>query len=155
MFKSATVTVPASAVPVTAWVFPQRAAALPHACRAASEDAVHLIAIRRNPARDFQVSLQDVDHGTYPAMAAPCRCSRDEQGELFIFSSLSLLLFSSTTRDGCALPLALPAGEEKSLRAERAKNELEQFPLFIPRATARRGHRGIRPMVYSLEGRET
>jgi hypothetical protein len=43
--------------------------------------------------------------------------------------------------------LELP--EEK--RAERAKNE--QFPLFIPRATARRGHCGIRPMVYILKGK--
>jgi hypothetical protein len=29
----------------------------------------------------------------------------------------------------------------------------EPFPLFIPRATARRGHRGIRPMVYMLKGK--
>jgi hypothetical protein len=43
----------------------------------------------------------------------------------------------------------LPLPEEK--RAEGAKNE--QFPLFIPRATARRSHRGIRPMVYILKGK--
>jgi hypothetical protein len=39
--------------------------------------------------------------------------------------------------------------EEK--RAERAKKE--QFSLFIPWATARRSHRGIRPMVYILKGK--
>jgi hypothetical protein len=32
-------------------------------------------------------------------------------------------------------------------------SQLEQFPLFIPRPTARRGHRGIRPMVYILKGK--
>jgi hypothetical protein len=37
------------------------------------------------------------------------------------------------------------------LPGRRAKNE--QFPLFIPRATARRSHRGIRPMVYILKGK--
>ena len=33
------------------------------------------------------------------------------------------------------------------------RRETSRLPLFIQRATARRGHRGIRPMVYVLKGK--
>jgi hypothetical protein len=39
------------------------------------------------------VTLISFVMGTYPAMAALCRCPQDEQGELFIFCSLCSLLF--------------------------------------------------------------
>jgi hypothetical protein len=65
---------------------------MPLTCRAASEDAVHIIAIRRNR-ETFSLHWQDVDSGgcgTYPAMAMPCRCPLDEQGELFIFADCTM-----------------------------------------------------------------
>jgi hypothetical protein len=48
--------------------------------------------------------LRMVDHATYPAMATPCCCPRDEQGELFIFCSLCSLLFWSVPVPRCARP---------------------------------------------------
>jgi hypothetical protein len=53
----------------------------------------------------------------------------------------------STRTEAQTRDLSYYAGEKP--RVERAKNE----QLFIPRATARRGHRGIRPMVYILKGK--
>jgi hypothetical protein len=36
------------------------------------------------------------------------------------------------------------------IEANNEKIKNEKIPLFIPRATARRGHRGISPMVYMM-----
>jgi hypothetical protein len=58
---------------------------------------------------------------------------------------------ASNTQRFCDSSQAAAAGPPEEKRAERAKNE--KFPLFIPRAAARRSHRGIRPMVYILKGK--